>query len=118
MTGELRRALRLEQAVLCAAAAVLLCAHMGEVRWLRFAVAFVAVDAIGFLPGVLAGRAVRRVHYALYNVTHSYACAAAVVSLWALASGFEWAMLALPLHLAGDRGLLGNFHKSPTEKFA
>ena len=25
--------------------------------------------------------------------------------------GFEWAMLALPIHLSGDRGLLGKSYK-------
>jgi len=34
------------------------------------------------------------------------------VALWALAiGGAEWAMLAVPIHLSGDRGLLGNFSK-------
>jgi hypothetical protein len=32
--------------------------------------------------------------------------------VWAvLAGGPEWAMLAVPIHLSGDRGLFGNVYK-------
>ena len=35
-----------------------------------------------------------------------------MTAVWALVGGgFEWAMLALPLHLAGDRGIFGNGFK-------
>ena len=33
-------------------------------------------------------------------------------AVWAVAGGgLEWAMLAIPLHLAGDRGIFGNGFK-------
>ena len=37
---------------------------------------------------------------------------------WAAASGsFEWAMLALPIHLSGDRGFFGNTYKPASLPF-
>jgi hypothetical protein len=91
--------------------------NAGAVDWPRALAAFALVDLVGYLPGALAFRRARGgriapLYHHLYNVTHSFATAAAVVALWAaLAGGFEWAMLAIPLHLAGDRGLLGNRRK-------
>lgn len=92
-------------------------AHAHQIRWGRFAAAFVLIDVVGYLPGALAARRARggriaRVYHHLYNVTHSFLTAAAVVGLWTLAAGGpEWAMLAIPIHLAGDRGLFGNTYK-------
>ena len=43
------------------------------------------------------------------------ALAVAAGAAWTVFGQPEWAMLALPLHLAGDRGLLGNFEK-PIER--
>jgi hypothetical protein len=109
----MRRAFYVIFGMTCAA---LLAAHLGEVRWLRFAVAFLLIDLIGYLPGARAQRRAGRrpiaPHYHhLYNLTHSFLTVAAVAALWALGGGLEWAMLAMPLHLSIDRGLLGNFHK-------
>jgi hypothetical protein len=42
---------------------------------------------------------------------HSLVTAAAVAGAWCLTAGPEWALLALPLHLCGDRALFGNFLK-------
>jgi len=39
---------------------------------------------------------------------HSLVTAAAIAGLWALLIGPEWALLALPIHLFGDRGVFGN----------
>lgn len=100
---------------------VLLCALLAwrarEVRWGAFALAFIAIDLIGYVPGAVAlrragGRRIAPRYHDLYNLTHSYLSAAAVVALWALCrGGLEWAMLALPIHLSGDRGLFGNTYK-------
>lgn len=94
----------------------LLVAHWDEVRWPVAVGLFAYIDLIGYIPGALAhrrarGGAVPRVYYVLYNTMHSWLTAGTVVGLWALWSGWEWALLAVPLHLCGDRGLLGNFLK-------
>jgi hypothetical protein len=108
---------RAEHVALIAVCVALLALHLGEVRWWRFACAFLVIDLIGYVPGALAfrragaGRIDARYHH-LYNLTHSYVITGALVGVWALAQGsFEWAMLAVPIHLAGDRGLFGNTYK-------
>jgi hypothetical protein len=42
---------------------------------------------------------------------HSLLTAGLVAGVWCLTIGPEWALLALPLHLFGDRALFGNFLK-------
>jgi hypothetical protein len=80
-------------------------------------VLFVYIDVIGYLPGVIAHYRLKtaylpRGYYVLYNTMHSLITAAAVGGLWCLFVKPEWALLALPLHLFGDRALFGNFYKS------
>lgn len=109
-----RRVLYLGAMVACALA---LLWHAAAVDWLRFAAAFAVIDLVGYLPGALAfrraaGGPIAPLYHHLYNVTHSFVTAAAALGLWALvAGGPEWAMLAVPLHLCGDRGLFGNRRK-------
>lgn len=108
------RAEHLAIVALCAALALL---HLPDISWPRFIAAFVAIDLLGYVPGAIAARRARGGRIAplfhhLYNVTHSYLTLGFVVAAWALALGrLEWAMLAVPLHLSGDRGLFGNGHK-------
>jgi hypothetical protein len=102
--------------VLLAALVVLVALHLEELSWPRFLAAFVLIDLVGYLPGAVAyrrsgGGAIAPLYHHLYNLTHSYLTGATVVGLWALATGPEWAMLAVPIHLAGDRGLFGNTYK-------
>jgi hypothetical protein len=106
-----------EQMALAAALAVLLTLHAREVNWERFIAAFAVIDIAGYVPGAIAfrragGRPIHPIYHHLYNLTHNYLIAAAVAGIWAIgAGGFEWAMLALPIHLSGDRGLFGNTYK-------
>lgn len=108
------RAEHLAVLALCAALGLL---HLGDISWPRFIAAFVAIDLLGYLPGALAARRARGgpiapLFHHLYNVTHSYLTWGVLIGAWALALGrLEWAMLAVPLHLSGDRGLFGNGHK-------
>lgn len=117
------RWIRAEHAGAVAVLTVLVLAHRADVAWPRFVLAFVAIDLVGYVPGALAFRRARGgpiapIYHHLYNVTHSYLVAAAAAALWALAGGgVEWAMLALPIHLSGDRGLLGNAFKPPAAPF-
>jgi hypothetical protein len=90
--------------------------HAHEVSWTRFVFAFVAIDAVGYLPGAIAFRrrpgTIAPLYHHAYNLTHSYLVAGVAVGVWALLLGrFEWAMVAVPIHLSGDRGLFGNTYK-------
>lgn len=110
---------RAEYVALMLALAVMVILHAREVRWGRFVAAFVIIDLIGYIPGAIvyrrqAGR-VAPIYYHLYNISHSLLTGGVVVLLWALGTGApEWAMLAIPIHYLGDRGIFGNFYK-PTE---
>jgi len=108
--------MRLEAFLGLAVAVGLALAHVKEIRWIPFAIIFASIDAIGYLPGAVAFRRARRreiprIYHALYNATHSFLGNALVVIAWSLASGPEWAFLAIPIHLLGDRALFGNFFK-------
>jgi hypothetical protein len=110
------RAMRAEYAVALGVAIVLALLHFGEIRWWAFALLFVYIDAIGYIPGAIAWRRagggdISRTYYVLYNSMHSMVSAAAVAGLWCLIFGPEWALLALPIHLCGDRAIFGNFLK-------
>ncbi|MFL6143063.1 MAG: hypothetical protein ACJ72N_14515 [Labedaea sp.] len=110
------RLIRLEYLVGLAVCVVLFVRHLGEVRWLPAVALFGYIDVLGYLPGAIAYHrsATRRIakgYYVLYNTMHSLATQAAVIGLWALVFGWEWALLAVPIHLFGDRALFGNFLK-------
>jgi hypothetical protein len=95
----------------------LILAHLGEIRWIPFIALFLYIDLIGYIPGALAfrrskGRPISKAYYVLYNLMHSLITQATVAALWMWLVGPEWALLALPFHLFGDRGLFGNFMKS------
>jgi hypothetical protein len=108
---------RAEYLALMLVSGLLMLLHAREVSWARAAIAFAAIDLIGYLPGARAFRRAGRrpippLYHHLYNVTHNFLTAALVTAVWGLATGgLEWAMLALPLHLAGDRGIFGNGFK-------
>jgi hypothetical protein len=91
--------------------------HATEMNWARFVAAFALIDVLGYIPGAVAFRRARGTRIAplyhhLYNVTHSFLTAAVALALWAWLRGApEWAMLAVPIHLCGDRGLFGNTYK-------
>ncbi len=114
---------RLEHVALVLALSLLALRHLGEIRWPLFVVTFAAIDLIGYLPGAIAwrrarGRKIAPLYYLLYNLTHSYLTGAAAVGAWALVAGrLEWAMLAIPIHLSGDRGLFGNTYKAASLPF-
>lgn len=111
------RLIRLEYLFFLLVAAGFAVAHLGDIRWTVFVGMFVYIDLIGYLPGVVAhlrrGTAyLPRGYYLLYNTMHSLVTAGIVAGLWCWFVGPEWALLALPLHLFGDRALFGNFYKS------
>jgi hypothetical protein len=114
---------RLEHTLLLAVTSSLALWHVWRLDWLHFIAAFVAIDLIGYIPGAIAQRRAGKgpispLFHHLYNFTHSYVVAGCVVAAWALAAGhFEWAMLAIPIHLSIDRGLFGNTYKPTSLPF-
>jgi len=125
-TEQTWRWVRAEHAALVVTLAVVGLLHAREVAWGRFAAAFLAIDLIGYVPGAVAfrrsprgtRRKIRPIYHRLYNFTHSYLTAGVVAGVWALATGgFEWAMLALPIHLSSDRGFFGNTYKPDSLPF-
>src|SRR5205823_3578208 len=58
-----------------------------------------------------ATKRISKAYYVLYNTMHSMFTQGVVTLLWGLLFGWEWALLALPIHLCGDRALFGNFLK-------
>ena len=115
--------MRLEHGVVVIVCSVLTLLHVGELNWWRFIAAFAIIDVIGYVPGAVAfrrrgGGRIPPVYHYLYNTMHSYLTAALLVGAWALAiNGFEWAMMAFPIHLSGDRSLFGNVFKPTTLYF-
>jgi hypothetical protein len=110
------RLIRLEYLIGLAVSLALLAVHLDEVRWLPAVALFVYIDLIGYLPGAIAHhrsatKQISKVYYVLYNVMHSLVTQSVVVGLWAWSIGWEWALLAIPIHLFGDRALFGNFLK-------
>ncbi|MER6128946.1 hypothetical protein ABT173_41600 [Streptomyces sp. NPDC001795] len=94
----------------------LLIAHAGDVNWVLAAVLFLYIDIIGYIPGAIAYRRspdhrIHRGYYVAYNTMHSLITQSAVVGLWIWLVKPEWALLAIPFHLFGDRGIFGNFLK-------
>ncbi|MFV8160992.1 hypothetical protein ACNQVK_02550 [Mycobacterium sp. 134] len=90
--------------------------HWGEINWLAFAGFFAVIDVLGYLPGAIAFRRsqtgkIGRGYYVAYNVMHSLLTAALIAGVWSIVFQPEWALLALPIHLFGDRALFGNTTK-------
>ncbi|HEX6471593.1 MAG TPA: hypothetical protein VF069_21010 [Streptosporangiaceae bacterium] len=116
LTTTTYRLLRLEYGAALVLATVLFFMHLGDIRWIPFVVLFAYIDLIGYIPGTIAYHRSRtghipRAYYVLYNVMHSMFTQGLVAGLWMWLIGPEWALLALPIHLCGDRALFGNFLK-------
>jgi hypothetical protein len=107
---------RLENLLALMICIVLAILHIGEIRWLHFILLFVYIDLIGYIPGAIAYRrhvdgAIPRVYFVLYNVMHSFLANGVAIALWCWIVGPSWALLAIPMHLFGDRALFGNSFK-------
>lgn len=107
---------RIEGTAILATALVLALLHISDIRWPVFVALFAVIDLIGYIPGAIAfrrsrDRRVARRYYVAYNVMHSLVTAGVLAGLWALLVRPEWALLALPIHLMGDRSLFGNSYK-------
>jgi hypothetical protein len=110
------RLIRLEYLVALGVSLYFFIAHIDQVRWIPAVALFLYIDLIGYLPGAIAyhvskTKRIARAYYVLYNTMHSFVTQFVVVMLWVWLSGPEWALLAIPIHLCGDRALFGNFLK-------
>ncbi|MEC3956856.1 hypothetical protein VMT65_27725 [Nocardia sp. CDC153] len=90
--------------------------HIGQINWAVFIGLFLVIDLIGYIPGAIAYRRssdhrIPKGYYVAYNVMHSLLTSGAIAAIWSLIFGPEWALLALPIHLFGDRALFGNTMK-------
>jgi len=108
--------MRLENLAALAACVTLAVIHIGEIRWTHFIALFAYIDLIGYIPGAIAYRrnpdgSIPRLYFVLYNTMHGFLFNGAVVALWCLLVGPAWALLAIPIHLFGDRALFGNSFK-------
>jgi len=111
---------RLDWAILMFVAFAVLVLHWREVHWWRFTFAFLLPDLIGTLPGLYTyyarrsgpHRSIPSVIHILYNFGHCFGGVLLFCGAWWLITGrLEWAMLAFPIHLAGDRSIFGNIYK-------
>lgn len=110
------RLIRLEYLAALGVSFFLFFAHLGEINWWVFAVLFVYIDLIGYIPGAIAfhrskDKRISKAYYVLYNTMHSLVSQSVVALFWVVLVRPEWALLALPIHLCGDRALFGNFLK-------
>lgn len=115
MTPTTARLVRAEYGLGLLVATVLFLTHLGQVRWVPAITLFLYIDLIGYIPGAIRYRRrkgeLSKVYYVLYNVMHSMVTQGLVVLAWIWLWGPEWALLALPIHLFGDRALFGNYLK-------
>jgi hypothetical protein len=107
---------RAEYAVAWVVVSVLIVLHWSEIRLLPAILLFAYIDVIGYLPGAIAFRRspngrISKNYYLAYNIMHSMVTQGAVIIVWGLTIGWEWALLAIPWHLFADRGIYGNFLK-------
>ena len=108
--------IRLEYLVFLSISITLLFLHLSEVRIWAFVLLFLYIDLIGYIPGAIAYRLAKnktipKFYYILYNSMHSLVSASLIAGLWYLFVRPEWALLAIPIHLFGDRSIFGNFLK-------
>ena len=112
--------IRVDWAVIMFLGIALLFYNYREVNWWRFTGAFLLPDLIGTVPGLYYYYALRNgphrsipsIIHTLYNLGNCFGVVAVFCGLWWLAAGrLEWAMLAFPIHLAGDRSIFGNIYK-------
>ena len=114
--------LRAEHLALLTLCTALIFIHWSEINWLRGLVAFGIIDIIGYIPGAIAYRRYRggdipAIYHHLYNFMHTYLVWGLAIGIWWFVSGFEWAMLAVPVHLSIDRGVFGNVLKPTVLSF-
>lgn len=100
--------------ILLSAVAVM---HYQIINWWLFGALIAITDGIGYIAGAIAYRRpqatgrVAPIYYWLYNSMHNLFFAAFIMGLWYWFLGWDWSLLAMPIHLCIDRSIFGNFFK-------
>lgn len=110
------RLLRLEYVAALITVVIIAVIHIHQIRLWPFLGLFFYIDLIGYVPGAIVAHRrkngyIPRIYYILYNTMHTFLSAGLVAGLWCLIFRPEWALLALPIHLFTDRGIVGNLLK-------
>ncbi|AJE85314.1 MULTISPECIES: hypothetical protein [Streptomyces] len=116
MTPTTAYLVRAEYALGLVVSVVLFFTHLGDINWWAAIGLFVYIDLIGYIPGAIAFQRaghgdISKGYYLAYNIMHSLVTQGLVTLAWIWLWGPEWALLALPIHLFGDRSLFGNYLK-------
>jgi hypothetical protein len=87
-----------------------------HIDWVAFVLLFAYPDTLGYLPGAIAYRRSKDKRISLwyarsYNFAHSALTAGAVGGIYVAFHGPNWALMAIPIHLFGDRSVFGNIMK-------
>lgn len=114
--------MRLEYLLLEGIAVLLAAIHYDQINLWLFVGLFAYIDLFGYLPGAVAhrrgdGGPIYPGYYYAYNTFHSIPFNLLVLLVITWVHGPDWAMLAVPIHLFGDRSLFGNIFKSPSQPF-
>jgi hypothetical protein len=104
---------RLEYLAAFVALVVIAIMHVHQTRIWVFIGLFAYIDLIGYVPGAIVAHRrktgyIPRIFYILYNTMHSFLTEGLIAGLWCLIVRPEWALLAIPIHLFADRGIVGN----------
>ena len=96
--------------------------NIEQINWIQFILIFALIDLIGYIPGYLYVKrsnqqVPNRTFYILYNLTHNFGVIFLILFICWQLNWLSWSFLAIPIHLFGDRGLLGNFYKPFTSPF-
>lgn len=125
-TPLLYRLVRLDWLCIMLALITITIINWENVNWWIFFIMFWWIDLIGTVPGMYylsvnegteKEKSVPKWCVFIYNICHSFTTVSIITLLWYMTSGPEWAMLAMPIHLAADRCVFGNIYKSFRLKF-
>ena len=114
--------LRIEYICLLIISLIALYQNIEQINWIQFILIFALIDLIGYIPGYLYVKrsnqqVPNRTFYILYNLTHNFGVIFLILFICWQLNWLSWSFLAIPIHLFGDRGLLGNFYKPFTSPF-
>jgi hypothetical protein len=116
-------ALRAEWIAGAIVSGIILLVHVKDADLVAAVLLFAYPDTLGYIPGAIAYRRKDDHRISLwygrsYNVLHSAFTAALVGGVYTLLhGGWDWALLAIPMHLFGDRGFFGNVMKMDAVRF-
>ena len=110
------KSLRIENLILGSIAFGLSIYYYAGINWWHYIALFALIDVIGYIPGrtwcILNKESVPpKLFYTLYNICHNLVFVSVVSLIYWFFIEKNLAILALFVHLFGDRGVFGNFNK-------